>query len=236
MRAAFVLLASVAAFGAVTGARAQSDVPLLNALPTINVTGEAKRDVVPDLALVTIGVVTDRATAAQAARDNAAAASTLVGAAQAAGVDSRDIQTADLGLSAVADQKDASKIKTYRATDSITVKVRDLTKVGLLVAQLTDKGANSLDGVEFAVADPQPVLDDLEAQATQEARRHADIYAKAAGVKLGRILRIMPMMSAPVPVLRAFKTQMADAAAPPPVQGGTQQLHARVEVTWELVP
>jgi uncharacterized protein len=230
------LVVAAAALGAATAAQAQSDVPLVNAVPSMTVLGEAKRDVAPDVALVRVGVVTDRATAAQAAQDNAQAASVVVAAARAAGVESQDIQTTDLGLAAVADQKDASKIRTYRATNTITVRVRDLAKVGPLVAQLTNKGANSLDGVDLAVADPQPILDDLDARATQDARHHAEIYAKAAGVKLGRILRITPLTTAPAPMMRAFKTQMAEAQPAPPVQGGTEQLQARVEVTWELTP
>lgn len=236
MRRTGIAAVALAVLAAAPAARAQSDVPLVSAVPSIAVAGEAKRDVPLDMASIRIGVVTDRATAAQAAQDNAHAAAALVMAARAAGVENQDIQTADLSLLAIADQKDASKIEAYRANDTVIVKVRDLAKVGALVAELTDKGANSLEGVAFGMADPQSVLDALEAEATQDARRHADIYTKAAGVKLGRILRIMPLTTSPAPMMRAFKTQMAEVQAGPPVQAGTGELRARVEITWELMP
>ena len=217
--------------------RAEPSGALVDTVPSITVDGEAQREVAPDLATVTLGVVTDRATASQASADNAQAAAAVVATARAAGLGDAYIRTTGIGLAAVTDGRDSSKIKTFRASNQVSLRMRDLGKVGPLVGQLAAQGANDIDGIAFSVENPQPILDDLRGDATRDASRKAEIYAKAAGVKLGRILRIAPDAAGlPVPMPRAYKLRMAADAPAPPVEAGTEALRAHVQVTWELVP
>ena len=229
-------VASTLLLAASSAVRAEPSGALVDTIPSITVDGEAQREVAPDLATVTLGVVTDRASASQASVDNAQAAAAVVATARAAGLSDADIRTTGIGLAAVTDQRDASKIKTFRASNQVSLRMRDLGKVGPLVGQLAAQGANDIDGIAFSVENPEPILDDLRGDAARDARRKAEIYAGAAGVKLGRILRITPDAGGfPVPMPRAYKLQMAAPAPAPPVEAGTEALRAHVQVTWELV-
>lgn len=230
---AFALLAAVS-----PPLRAEPTGALVDTVASITVDGEARREVQPDLATVTLGVVTDRATASQASADNARAAAALVATARTAGLDDPDIRTTQLTLSAITDQRDSSKVRVFRASNQVALQVRDLGKLGTLVGQLAGQGANAIDGITFSVEHPQAIIDELRAAATQDAARKADIYARAAGVKLGRVLRIAPDAAGnPITTPRAYKLAMAaPAPAAPPVEAGTETLETHVQVSWELIP
>lgn len=206
-------------------------------VPIITVEGEASRDTVPDMAVITIGIMTDRASAAEAARENATAARLLVGEITANGIAERDVETTQATLSPVYNSPrdgEAPRVTGFRASNAVQIKVRKLESAGELAGRLLDKGANTLQGVDFTVSDPEPILDALRADATKDARRRAEIYAGAAGAKLGRLLEIRPA-DATQPA-RAFKLRSAMDAAPVsmPLEAGTETLEARVSVTWAL--
>ena len=116
----------------------------------------------------------------------------MVDAAEARGVAAADIQTQSINLSqAFEDQHDAQgrysgrKPAGFEASNTIAIRIRDLAKAGALAQDLIDKGANSFDGIAFSVEHPQPILDQLAAEAVTNARRQAEMVAQAAGVKLG---------------------------------------------------
>lgn len=206
-------------------------------MPIIIVEGQASRDIVPDMAVITLGITNDRPSAADAARENAKAARVLVGEIAASGVAERDIETTQATLSPIYDSPrngEAQRVTGFRASNAVQIKVRKLDTAGELAGRLLDKGANTLQGVDFTVSDPEPILDALRAEATKDARRRAEIYAGAAGAKLGRILEIRPADAAQPQ--RAFKLRSAMDAAPVrmPLEAGTETLEARVSVTWAL--
>lgn len=206
-------------------------------VPIIIVEGQASRDIVPDMAVITLGITTDRPSAADAARENAKAARVLVGEIAASGIAERDIETTQATLSPVYDSPrngEAPRVAGFRASNAVQIKVRKLDTAGELAGRLLDKGANTLQGVDFTVSDPEPVLDALRAEATKDARRRAEIYAGAAGAKLGRLLEIRPADAAQPQ--RAFKLRSAMDSAPVsmPLEAGTETLEARVSVTWAL--
>lgn len=207
-------------------------------LPSITVEGRAGREVPPDLAMITIGVATERPTALDAATMNGKAAKSVLGEIRASGIAGADIATTEATLTPVYDNPrsgDTPRIRGYRAANTISVKIRKLDGAGDLAGRLIDKGANTLEGVDFVVTDPEPVLDQLRMDATRDARRRAALYAEAAGVRLGRILSIRPD-SAPPPEPRTFKMAAPAMAAAPsvPLQAGMQVLEARVSITWAL--
>lgn len=223
--------------GVVTAAAQTAGVPLSDAVPSITVEGRAQQEVRPDLAVVTLGATTDRPQAADAARENARTANAIVASARRAGIADADIQTSQLRLSALSDPRDASRTRAFRATNLITLRLRNLDRIGDVIGALVGQGANDVQDIAFEVADPEPVLSDLRARATAKARHDAELYAQAAGVALGRVLRIAPGDVAPVSSLRSYKMQLAvPAPAPPPVEAGAETLSAQVQVTWELRP
>lgn len=229
----FALAASTAAF-------ADS---LKDSTPNIAVTGEAHEEASPDRATLRFGVVTERATAAEAAAENAQAAQAIVAELKTQGVAEKDVQTQGVTLElVVVDERDAKgNVKRtqrfYRARNDLAARVTPVEKAGALAARLIDKGANYFDGVEFDFINPQERLDALRAAAVKDAQRRAQIYAEAAGLRLGRIIEIRPEpeSAGPQPSLFAAKreSKMADMPAIP-LRPGVQRLLSRVGVTWAL--
>jgi uncharacterized protein YggE len=111
------------------------------------------------------------------------------------------------------------------------VRLRDVAKLGDLLTSLIEAGANRLNGVTFEIAEPAPLLDDARRAAVADARKRAELYATAAGVKVGRVLSIGENSAlAPVPMMRMAKAG-ADAV---PVAAGEQTITAGVSVVFEI--
>ena len=226
------------------GACAQDDdTNAIDDTPHLTIVGTAVREVAPDLATITLGVSNRRPTAKAAADATAASAQKLVDAAIAQGIADADIQTQSVNLAqAFEDQHDAQGRYSgrvpagFEASNTIAIRIRDLAKAGVLAQDLIDKGANSFDGIAFSVEHPQPILDQLAAEAVTNARRQAEMVAQAAGVKLGRVLLVeRPAPESPGGRVYAPMARLA-AAAPKamPVEAGTQGLAADMEVTWAI--
>jgi uncharacterized protein len=229
----FFAAGAVLASATVTEAQT-AGVALVESVPSITVGGMAKRDVRPDVAQVKLGVTTNRPRAEDAASDNARAAAAVVLAAHMAGLADRDIRTSQLQLVALPDPHNGAKTQGFRASNQVALSIHDLDRVGAIVGQLVADGANTVEGIDFEVADPEPLLNDLRAAATRDAMTKADIYATAANVTLGRVLRISPDDPAP-PMMSRVRALQAPAPAPP-VEPGTETIEAHVQVTWELLP
>jgi len=200
--------------------------------PAISVTGEATVSLPPDLAEVEAGVTSDAKTAREASETNNATMGKLLLALKAAGIDARDIQTSRLSLQPQnAPNRTGSAITGYRASNRVTVRLRDVSKVAGTIDMLVGAGANDIGGINFMVSQASKLLDDARTQAVADARRKAEIYAKAAGVTLGAPLDISEAGS-PGPVFRA-KMAAAPMAATPVAQG-EETLSVTVNVSWAI--
>ena len=219
---------------AAIGASAQLAAPALaqSETPAISVTGEATISVPPDLAQVEAGVTADGKTAREASDANNTTMGKVLLALKAAGIDSKDIQTSRLSLQPQsAPNRSTSAIVGYRASNQVTVRLRDVSKVASTIDLLVGAGANDIGGINFMVSQASKLLDDAREQAVADARRKAEIYAKAAGVTLGAPLSIAEE-GAPAPVFRG-KMAMAPMAATPVAQG-EQTLSVTVSVSWAI--
>lgn len=214
-------------------------------VPHVTIVGTATADVKPDIAVITLGVVSQRPTAREAATETARKAATLVESAKAAGVADADIRTQTLALSQNYDDLHdpqgryiGRKANGFSAENIVTIKVRDLGKAGVLAQSLIDSGANRLDGIAFSVEHPEPILDRLVGEAVKRAKAQAEIAAQAAGMKLGRALLIAkPGDGGGMDVARpsAMRLQAkAAASAAMPVEAGTDTFAQSVEVTFAL--
>jgi uncharacterized protein len=224
-------VALVAALSAAP-ALAQSDFP-----PAISVTGQASISVPPDLAEVDAGVATDAKTAREASDANNTAMAKVLAALKGAGIEDKDVQTSRLSLqpeyaSQVSSRSGPTTIVGYRASNRVTVKVRDVSKVATVIDTLVGAGANDIGNVSFSVSQASKLLDDAREKAVADARRKAEIYAKAAGVTLGAPLSIAEE-GAPQPMFRA-KMAMPMAAAPTPIAQGEETLSVSVSATWAI--
>lgn len=201
--------------------------------PMISVTGEATVSVPPDQAQIDGGVTSDAKTAREASDANNAAMGKVLLALKGAGIDEKDYQTSRLSLQPqyAPNRSGPSPVVGYRASNRVTVKLRDVTKVAAIIDVLVGAGANELGGINFMVSQASKLLDDAREKAIADARRKAEIYAKAAGVTLGEPISISEEGSAQ-PVFRSkMAAPMAAGAA---VAQGEETLSVSVSVSWAI--
>jgi uncharacterized protein len=201
----------------------------------ISVTGEARISVPPDLAQIDAGVTSEAKTAREASDANNAAMGKVLLALKGAGLDEKDYQTSRLSLQpeySSAKAGSPATITGYRASNRVTIRLRDVTKVASVIDTLVAAGANEIGGINFMVSQASKLLDEARAQAIADARRKAEIYAKAAGVTLGAPLSISEEGAAQP----LFQTRMAGkmAAASIPVAQGEETLSITVGMTWAI--
>src|SRR5229473_540623 len=201
----------------------------------ISVTGEATVSVAPDLAQIDAGVTTEAKTAREASEANNAAMGKVLLALKGAGIEEKDFQTSRLSLQpqTAPNRTGPSAIVGYRASNRVTIRLRDVTKVASVVDTLVGAGANDIGGINFTVSQASKLLDDAREQAIADARRKAEIYAKAAGVTLGAPLSISEG-STPVPI--PYRRMAAGMAAAAPVAQGEETLQVTVAVSWAIKP
>jgi uncharacterized protein len=220
---------AIAAALIVTPALAQTVPP-----PMITVSGEATISVAPDQAAIEAGVTSDAKTAREASEANNAAMGKLLLALKAANIDEKDIQTSRLSLQPqyAPNRSGPSPVIGYQASNRVTVRLHDVVKVAGTIDMLVGAGATNIGGIGFSVSDASKLLDDARGQAVADARRKAEIYAKAAGVTLGAPLGISEE-GAPGPM--PFRKMAAGmAVSPTPVAQGEETLQVTVSVSWAI--
>jgi uncharacterized protein YggE len=203
--------------------------------PSISVTGEATISAAPDLAQIDGGVTNEAKTAREASEANNKAMGLVLLALKSAGIPEKDFQTSQLSLQPqyAPNKNGPSPITGFRASNRVTVTVRDVAKVGSVIDTLVTNGANDIGGISFMVAQPSKLLDEARPKAIADARRKADIYAQAAGVSLGAPLSISEESSAgPV----TYRKMSAGLASPAPVAPGEETLRIAISVSYEIKP
>ncbi|MDA9422452.1 MULTISPECIES: SIMPL domain-containing protein [Bradyrhizobium] len=223
------ILAAVFATALLTAPARADDFP-----SAVTVSGEATISAAPDLAHIDAGVANDAKTAKEASDANNAAMGKVLLALKGAGIAEKDYQTSRLSLQPQYGQNKstgASPVVGFRASNRVTVKIRDVTKVAGVIDALVNAGANDIGNISFEVTQASKLLDDAREQAVADARRKAEVYAKATGVTLGAPLSISEG-GAPVPL---FKARMAaPMAAPAAVAPGEETLSVTVNVSWAI--
>jgi uncharacterized protein YggE len=211
--------------------RAQTALPAM-----ISVTGSATISVPPDLAQIDGGVTSEATTAREASEINNAAMGKVLLALKGAGIDEKDFQISRLSLqpqSAPNRTSGPPVIVGYRASNRVTIRLRDVTKVASVIDTLVGAGANDIGGINFMVAQASKLLDEAREQAIADARRKAEIYARAAGVTLGAPISISEEGS-PAPM--QFRKMAGAMSAAAPVAQGEETLGVSVSVSWAIKP
>lgn len=218
-------------------------VPVLAAEPALTLQGHGEISAKPDTAVVTSGVTTEAGTAREALSENTTAMADLVAALKAAGIEPKDIQTSGFSVNpqyvypkpADDGSQQPPRISGYQVSNSVTVKVVDLSHLGTILDDMVTVGANTVNGVSFSVDDPASLYDEARKQAFADARHKADVYAKAAGFHIGTIESIDEQTGYNQPRPYAMKAMIADAApAPVPVEAGQVTYSVDVAVKWQI--
>lgn len=207
---------------------------------SISMTGIGEVTAKPDIAHISLGVVSEAKTAGAALSKNSSAMRKVIDELKAAGLAGKDIQTSGFSVQPqyFYDKKNRRRpreIIGYSVSNRVTATVRDLTRLGTVMDRIVQVGANQMNNIRFAIADPKPLFDEARKRAMEDAIGKASLYTLAAGVKLGAITQIAEgSINYPRPrtVARAAFRQAAEAAVP--VEAGEQKMSIRVNVTWTI--
>ncbi|MDO7843105.1 SIMPL domain-containing protein [Sphingomonas sp. CA1-15] len=211
--------------------------PILPDGTILDVSAEGRTTRVPDVATIRAGVVTQGATAAAALADNAARMTKVFASLKKAGIAERDIRTANVSLSPQYRYADgqAPAVTGYQASNSVSVRFRDIAKSGAILDALVGVGANQIDGPNLALDQPDAALDEARADAVKKARARAELYAKAAGLSVSRIVSIAESGSndggSPQPPVMYMRAKAADST---PVAAGETDVTVTLSVRFLL--
>jgi uncharacterized protein len=197
--------------------------------------GEVKR--VPDVAVISAGVVTQSANAAAAMQENAGRMSRVLAALKKAGVADKDVSTSSISLSPQYRyaENQPPVITGYQASNQVTVRFRDIGKSGAILDILVKEGSNQINGPSLVIDQPEAAQDEARLAAVKQARSRADLYATATGMKVKRIVSITESegySGGPVPVMA--RSMAMESSAKTEVMPGEQSVGITVYVVFEL--
>ena len=239
-----ILAALAIGAAAVPGAASAQQTPTVTQTITgtrldISASGEVTR--VPDLAIISAGVVTRSASASGAIQQAAARMARVRDALRQAGIADRDIQTSNISLNPEYTYvnnptygSSGQQITGYTASNQVSVRFRDIANAGTILDALVKEGANSINGPNLTIDKPEAALDDARAKAVATGRARAELYARSLGMRIVRVVSISESVGytppPPMPVMMAERAQAADSKIDP----GEQKLQVNLAMTFEL--
>jgi len=204
----------------------------------LSVTAEGESTQIPDVARISAGVSNRAEDARTALAENSVKMNQVIAAIHAAGVTARDVQTRRISIQPrYRHPRDGEPVFTgYQASNSVTVKLRDVERLGDVLDALVANGANEINGPHFEIDAPQAAYDHARLSALDAARQRAQRYADALGMQIVRIVSIDEGGGFRAAALdMVARTASAQAAPPPPpVARGETTLRARLTVVFEL--
>lgn len=212
---------------------------------TFAVTGEGKVTATPDIASLSLGVLTEGGKdLASLAKDNNNKINNIIGSLKGKGVQDSDIATQVYNIipryQYFACNASASgstpcppaEIVGYSVSQNVTVKIRDIKKAGDIVNGVVGSGANTVSGLSFFVDDLSPLQDQAREKAIVRAKEIAGLIAASGGFSLGKIASVQEGISNPAPVAIMDKSGFGGGSAP--IESGSQDISATVTLVYEI--
>ncbi|MEZ5995253.1 MAG: SIMPL domain-containing protein [Hyphomonadaceae bacterium] len=204
----------------------------------LTIAAEGRVEAAPDMATVSLGVTTEGASAQAALQANARRMSALSQSLRRAGVAERDIQTSNVSVNPqyVYAENQPPRVTGYQANNQVSVRVRNLDRLGAIIDGAVAAGGNTVNGVSFGHADPDAQLDAARREAAQAARHRADLYAQAFGMHVQRVIAISEGggYAPPVPMPVMMRAEAMADAMPTPIAPGEIATSVTISVTYEL--
>ena len=232
----FALALGAAALPAAAAAQTAQPAPLLSGTRLdISATGEVSR--VPDLAIISAGVVTRQSTASAAIQENAARMERVLAALKRAGIAERDVQTSSINLNPEYryQENQPPQLTGYTASNQVSIRFRDIRNSGRILDALVSEGANQINGPTLTIDKPEEALDEARTQAIANGRARADFYARALGKRVVRLVSVSEgggnyPVPPPMPMMMEARAQAADTKIVP----GEQKLQVTLSMVFEL--
>jgi uncharacterized protein len=229
MRRLTIIISVLLALAVVAAVTRAGDAPAAAGEPGdgITVQGSGTVNTIPDRAQLSFGVETRAATAKAALAANAAEMRKVIAAVKAAGA--TDVQTQSVSLQP--QYAEAGSVQGYVAQNSVSGTILELAKAGAVIDAAVDAGANQVYGPSLSRGDQAELYRQALRAAVADARLRAQALAAAANLTLGRVTQVVEAGSAPSPV---FSVAKASDEAGTPIEAGTQQIVASVQVTFSV--
>jgi len=203
----------------------------------ITVRGQGTIKVKPDIAYINLGVYTENKDAKIAQEENATKMNKVISALKNIGIDEKDMQTNYYYIYPIYDyqSKGGNRIVGYNVTNTITVTVRDILKVGNVLDLAIKEGANVSSGIQFSIADTEKYYNEALKQAVKNAKGKAEAIGEAIGVEIKVPVSVVEISYGGRTVVYADIEQMSAKAesVSTPVETGEMDINATVEVTYK---
>src|SRR5947209_5029649 len=188
----------------------------------------------PDLVNLQVGVQIQKDKLEDAQSEAATKMDAAMQQLKAAGIDDKDIATAQFNVQPVMDyqQNAPPRVTGFQVTNILNVKIRDVSKAGKLIDSLVASGANTVYGLSFGFSDPSALMRQAREQAMKDALDKADQLARLGNVTLGGPIMIQDGGSnTPPVVMQAADSAGAMAKGAPPTAINPGQQEIRVDVS-----
>ena len=233
---ALLVAAAIPAAPAAAQVTTQLTQPIAGTRLDINATGEVTR--VPNLAIISAGVVTRSTTASGALQENSARMERVIAALKRAGIADRDIQTTSINLNPEYryEENQPPRLVGYSASNQVTIRFRDIRSSGAILDALVAQGANQINGPTMTIERPETALDEARANAVAAGRARAELYARALGKRVARVVSISESSGhyVPPPMPMAERGDVAMAVSKTEIVPGEQKLQVNLAMVFEL--
>jgi uncharacterized protein YggE len=204
---------------------------------TISVTGTGTARLTPDIGIITLGVQTQADQVARAVQDNNARSSRVMEAIKEAGVAAGDVQTSNFSVSSQLTYDTLGNPTgevNYFVSNTVTITLREISKLGDLLQSALENGANSVQNVTYSVEDPSEALDKARLEAIQDAQAQAAQLATAAGAQLGPIFSLNEYSPIPGPFYAAPTFGKGGGGGGVPTSPGTLEYQVQMYIVYTL--
>ncbi|CAG0976886.1 26 kDa periplasmic immunogenic protein [Anaerolineales bacterium] len=205
---------------------------------TLTVNGLGSTYLTPDIAYIYIGVHSEGATASEVVQANKTQTNAVLDALKKAGVDEKDLRTTNFSIWPSQQYSPEGTVTgtIYMVDNTVYVTVRNLDGLGDLLDDTIAAGANSINSIQFDVADKSAAVKEARAKAVEDAKKQAQELAEAAGVKLGEIQSVSFYDNSPYPVFEGKGGGGGGAAAQSAVaiQPGQLTISVTVNLTYDI--
>ncbi len=208
---------------------------------TFTISGEGKVSGTPTLAQISFGLLSEGADVAKIQQENTQKVNAMVVAIKGLGVEQKDIQTSQYSINPRYDYTNGTtKLVGYSVSQSVSVKLRDLSKIGDALTKIGQLGGNQVNGPTFTIDDPSSLEQEARLKALEDARKKAEALSDVLGVKVGRVVTFSESSNTPMPISPMYRgeTMAADAAMPqsaPSIEAGSLDVRSNVSVTFEAL-
>jgi uncharacterized protein YggE len=201
------------------------------------VIGEGSVSLTPDYAQIESGVTSRARTVKEASDANSKLMGAITAALLESGIDQKDVQTSRFSVQPVyapQEPRTEPKLVGYSVSNHVRVKIRQIGKVSEILDRLVTAGATDVGNIAFLVSDPSKALDEARKAAIADARRKAEVYAEASGLRLGRVIWITEDSGFTAPIPMQARGASATMAVPVPIAPGDDTLRVRVTVAFDI--